>query len=158
MSALFKQKGFTLIEGLISLVLMSVGLLGAGYLQLYMHTSAAQVIYRATATDLVNDLISRAMMDSSNLGCYTLNSPSPANIHGVSSTCGSTAAQTFMTAWTARVNDQKKLPSAGSNYTNSVSINSSGVMTIVLQWDIPRDSATGTFNVPHRHIVVMQIP
>jgi type IV pilus modification protein PilV len=146
--------GFTLIEGMISLLLLSVGLLGAAYMQVYAHTTTAQTTYRGLATSLASEMVSQVMADSQNAGCYILNSAAPANINGRSSGCSSAAAVAFMAAWKAKV---AQFPSAGNVNLNSVVIDSTGLTTITLQWDLARDSAQATFNVPHRYILVTQV-
>ncbi len=148
------QAGFTLIEGMISLLILSVGLLGAAYMQVYVHTTTAQTGYRALATSLASDLVSQVMADSQNTGCYVFNSVAPANINGRSSVCNSPAATAFMAAWKTRA---AQLPSAGASNPNSVAINAAGLTTITLQWDLARDSAQSSFNVPHRYILVTQV-
>jgi type IV pilus assembly protein PilV len=154
MRARSRQQGFTLLEGLISLLLLTVGLLGAAYMQLYVHTTTAQMNYRGLATSLASEMVSQVMADSQNAGCYLLNSAAPATINGHLSGCNSAAAVEFMTAWKAKA---ARLPSAGVAYPNSVAIDASGLTTITLQWDLARDNAKVAFNVPHRYILVTQV-
>ena len=154
MRARSKQTGFTLLEGLISLLLLTVGLLGAAYMQLYVHTTTAQLNYRALATTLASEMVSQVMADSQNAGCYLLNSTAPATINGRTSDCNSLPAAAFMTAWKAKV---AQLPGAGNANQNSVAIDTTGFTTITLQWDLARDSAKAAFNVPHRYILVTQV-
>jgi type IV pilus assembly protein PilV len=148
------QIGFTLIEGLISLLILTVGLLGAAYMQVYVHTTTAQTSYRALATSLGSELVSQVMADPQNAGCYILNSEAPPNINGRSSVCNSAAATAFMTAWNAQL---AKLPGAGNANQSSVTIDATGLTTITLQWDLARDSARANFNVPHRYILITQV-
>ena len=154
MRARSNQQGFTLLEGLISLLLLTVGLLGAAYMQLYVHTTTAQMNYRALATSLASEIVSQVMADSQNAGCYLLNSTTPADINGRSPVCTSAAAAAFLTAWKIKA---AQLPSAGNTNLNSVAIDSTGLTTITLQWDLARDSAKVAFNVPHRYILVTQV-
>jgi hypothetical protein len=57
-------------------------------------------------------------------------------------------------AWKARL---AQLPGAGDGNLNSVAIDATGLTTITLQWDLARDSARATFNVPHRYILLTQV-
>lgn len=154
MRARSRQSGFTLIEGLISLLMLTVGLLGAAYMQVYAHTTTAQTNYRGLATSLASELVSQVMADSQNAGCYVLNSEAPATINGRISDCNSAAATALMTAWKARL---AQLPSAGNDHAHSVAIDATGLTTITLQWDLARDSAKAAFSVPHRYILITQV-
>jgi type IV pilus assembly protein PilV len=54
-----KLRGFTLIEVLITLVVIAIGVLGVGALQARTHLSALESAQRAQAVALANDMISR---------------------------------------------------------------------------------------------------
>jgi type IV pilus assembly protein PilV len=154
MRARSRHHGFTLLEGLISLLILTVGLLGAAYMQLYVHTTTAQMNYRALATTLASEMVSQVMADSQNAGCYLLNTAAPATINGRSADCNSDSAVAFMIDWKAKLS---QLPGAGTANQNSVAIDATGFTTITLQWDLARDSTQAAFNVPHRYIVLTQV-
>ena len=53
------QSGGLLIEGLVAMMIFSVGIVGLINLQTFANKAAAEAVYRSEATMLANDLISR---------------------------------------------------------------------------------------------------
>ena len=165
MRVLYKQKGFTLVEGMISLFLMCIGMLGAAYMQVYSSTSVAQIKYRSAAAAIAGELATQVMVDAKNLGCYSYQPTItlPSTINGNASTCNSTVATLFMTNWKAKLVDPKiGLPvDATGNYKNTVDIDANGLVTITLQWTLARDKAVQTDangnNIPHKYILTTQV-
>jgi len=74
------QRGISLIEVLVSVVIIAVGLLGIATLQLMSKRSNFEAVERTLATQLANDIIERMRSDSKELDTYagTATSPVPA--------------------------------------------------------------------------------
>ena len=86
-------RGFGLLEGLIAVLLLSLGLLGLARYQtsLMAQTTEAQLRLRASA--LADELLSTVLVDAGNAGCYTLPQ---------TGTCGSVTATARATEWQVR--------------------------------------------------------
>jgi type IV pilus assembly protein PilV len=64
------QRGLTLLEALIALLVMAVGMLGAVGLHMRMMSATTDAQYRVQATALVDRLLSYAVVDVANAACY----------------------------------------------------------------------------------------
>lgn len=67
------QKGFTLLEVLITVVVVSVSLLGLAALQVLATRSNFEAVQRTQATNLANDVIDRMRLNSARLDDYAAN-------------------------------------------------------------------------------------
>lgn len=72
-----RQRGFTLIEVLVSILIITVGLLGLAKLQTRMQLSDMESYQRAQALLLLNDISSRMTANPNNAGNYVTGSSSP---------------------------------------------------------------------------------
>jgi type IV pilus assembly protein PilV len=91
---LLKQRGFSLIDGLIALAILAFGLLGMSRMQARTLAQATESQSRMTAVQFSDELISAALIDTVNHACYTL----PA-----AGACGSVAARAITTGWNTRL-------------------------------------------------------
>lgn len=66
-----RQQGFSFIEVLMAVFVMSVGLLGVGALQVTSKRSNLEAVQRATAVELANDIVERIRANGSELASYT---------------------------------------------------------------------------------------
>lgn len=118
------QSGFSLIEVLIAVIILSIGLLGLASLQLAGTKNNQDAYYRSQATMLANDIADRmrANRDSARNGDYEtgLGDSAPGG--------GSIAAQD-LTAWKDRLDDV--LP-AGQG---AIDLGSDNTVEIIIQWD-----------------------
>jgi len=71
------QSGFTLIEVLSAVVILSIGLLGIAGLQAVAKKANADAIQRTTATMLAYDIIERMRANKDNLSTYVINNDAP---------------------------------------------------------------------------------
>lgn len=132
-----KQRGFNLLEVLISVVVLSIGLLGIAAMQLKMMRFNHSAHMRSTAIAQVNNMIDRmrANYDGVQAGQYD-------NISGIPSApnCSectvSEIAQQDTYIWNTYNNEL--LPSGQGQVTKS-----NGKYTITLRWDNNRTGATG---------------
>jgi type IV pilus assembly protein PilV len=112
--------GYSLLDALIALALLSFGLLGLTRLQTRTLAQATEAQSRATAAALADELTSSALVDVNNRNCYTL----PA-----SGTCASATASTLASSWATRVASSLPSGSATSTYTAA-----SGQLQVVITW------------------------
>lgn len=115
-----RQRGFSLIDGVIALAILAFGLLGLTRLQTRTLALGTESQQRATAVQFGSELLSAALIDNTNYACYTL----PA-----AGTCGSAAATTYATDWKTRV--EAALPSGGATSTYDAA---TGRLRVVVTW------------------------
>jgi type IV pilus assembly protein PilV len=124
-----RQRGFTLVESLVALVVISVGMLGIAGLYVEGLRAGRTTVYRMTAIDLVSDMADRIRANptagnayagaGANNGCAAdaadLN---PAQLAADDIFCWQQAVQTLLPAGAGAI---AVVPGAGSNaYTISV--------------------------------------
>jgi type IV pilus assembly protein PilV len=85
--------GFGLLEGLIAVLILSLGLLGLARWQTSLMAQTTEAQSRVRASALADELLSTVLVDAGNAGCYTLPQ---------SGTCGSATATARATEWQAR--------------------------------------------------------
>ena len=134
------QRGTTLIEILVTLILISVGLLGIAALQLTSLRGNQEAYVRSQASALAGDILDRMRGNQNGVqtGEYrALGATTPAfNDVGTPATPGGTD----MVAWQAAIDEL--LP--GADPAGSVGVSANGrVVTVVIQWD-ERGDASGS--------------
>jgi type IV pilus assembly protein PilV len=87
------QRGMGLLEGLIAVAILSFGMLGLARFQTSLMAQTTDSRSRTTATQLADELLSTVLVDTGNVGCYTL--PTPVN-------CTSSAASARAADWKVR--------------------------------------------------------
>lgn len=93
MKPLSKNSGFSLIESMISIVILSFGILGIARFQTGMLVQTTDAQSRLAASALAEDLLSMVRIDAANAPCYTV----PAQ-----GTCASSFASGQANAWAKR--------------------------------------------------------
>lgn len=83
------QRGVTLIEVLVTVIILSIGLLGIAGLQSRLQTSEMEAYQRAQALMLLNDMANRIATNRTNAASYVTGAGSPL---GVGITCPTTTA------------------------------------------------------------------
>lgn len=101
-----RQRGFSLVDGVIALAIMAFGLLGLSRLQTRALALGTESQQRATAVQFGSELLSAALIDNANYACYTL----PA-----AGACGSATATAYTTDWSIRL--AAALPSGAATST-----------------------------------------
>jgi type IV pilus assembly protein PilV len=119
------QRGMTLVEVLVTAVLISVGLLGVAALQLTSLKSNQESYVRSQAAMLAADLLDR--MRANQAGVRANHYEVAANGTG---TAGTVAAAD-LTAWQATIN--RLLPGDDTDAAGSVDINGN-IVTITITW------------------------
>ena len=99
-----RQRGFGLMDALVSIVILAVGMLALARMQTRLIAQSTDAQLRLTATKLADELLNTALVDRANAACYTI----PAT-----GTCNSTVALSQTTAWRLRV--QAELPEGAAS-------------------------------------------
>lgn len=143
-----KQKGFTLLEVLVAVLVLSVGILGMAGLQFAALRNNQQSYQRSQAAALVNELadLMRANRVAAGTGSYllTLNT----TLTGASNCATATCTEAQLAAhdlqnWQTRV--LAALPAAKTRISCSIATCVRGsLQTITVMWDENRNGATGT--------------
>lgn len=89
-----KQRGAGLLEALISIAVLSVGVLGIAQFQLGLLAQTTDSQARLTASALADELLTLMRVDAGNVNCYTLPQ---------SGACTSPDAQALAVDWSERV-------------------------------------------------------
>jgi type IV pilus assembly protein PilV len=130
-----KQKGFSLLEVLITLVIISFGLLGIAGVIVNSLKNNQSSYSRAQASMLANDIIDRMR---ANRTTAEATSPSPYNLDIGIAPSGSGVVLNDLTEWRA------SLATAMPSGTGSVKlIPATKKVTIVVQWNDSRASGNG---------------
>jgi len=120
------QRGMTLIEVLVTLVLISVGLLGVAALQMASLRHNQEAYVRSQASVLAGDILDRIRADSIGFraGRYDV------GFNGTGQ-AGTTAGRD-LTAWQAEID--RLLPGGAANAAGRIERDAANVVTITLQW------------------------
>ena len=140
----FVQRGSILLEGLIAILIFSVGILAIVGLQATAIKNSADAKYRGDASYLANQIIGQMWADRSNLATY-------ANFAGTGNTCyptGSASANSYVVSWLAEVGSA--IPSTGT-IKQQILIGANNLVTVTVCWQSPKD------NVLHNFVAVAQI-
>jgi len=114
------QRGVTLLEVLVSIVVLSVGLLGYAGLQTLSLKNNNSAYQRSQATLLTSDIVDRMRADRPNLASYSVG-------------LGSAGSYPDVISW--KLNVETALPDGDA----SVEVGLNGIATITIQWDDNRD-------------------
>jgi type IV pilus assembly protein PilV len=116
-----RARGFVLIDALIALAILAFGMLGMTRLQARVLAQATESQSRMLASQLGDELLSSALVDTTNRECYTL----PA-----AGACGSVTAKAIADDWKVRALDALK---AGSTVTSTYTA-ATGQLSVVITW------------------------
>jgi type IV pilus assembly protein PilV len=129
-------RGMTLIEVLVTLVLISVGLLGVAALQLTSLKGNQEAYVRSQASALAGFILDRmrANPQAFRAGAYTV------DLNGTG-TAGTTAGRD-LAAWQAEIN--RLLPGGNTNAAGSIAPDPANpnIVTITIRWSERQDEAT----------------
>jgi type IV pilus assembly protein PilV len=94
------QRGTTLLEVLVTLIILAIGLLGLAGLQARLQASEMEAYQRAQALILLNDMASRLAANRNNGNAYVTGSGAPVGVGMDCATIGNvTVQQQDATAW-----------------------------------------------------------
>lgn len=139
--SLKRNKGFTMIELLVSMLIFSIGMLGLGYLQLMSIRTNHMAYMRSQASTIAYEMADR--MRANTVGSLADDydgSPSASNVdcEGADETCAPDVLAAYdMNSWLGAV---QTLPS-GSGVVAGLGGNQ---YSITIRWDQERSGASGT--------------
>lgn len=142
-----REKGFTLLEALVALVILSIGLLGIAGILIVSLKNNQSAAYRSQAAWLAYDIVDRMRANRSIVLPATGTSPYVYTI-SAAAVSGTDIASTDLEAWRTAVRG------AMSGAAGSITVDTStGVATVSIQWDDTRAagvSNTQTFTMSTR--------
>lgn len=124
------QRGSSLLEALIALLILSFSVLGLIGLQANLLRVGSQSRYRLEASLLGRNIAGMIAVDANNVGCYALVTTSEIP-------CTSTDAQAQAAAWRKEV--MAVLPSA---VEPKIAVTADRIATVTIAWKPPKDPAT----------------
>ena len=132
-----RDGGFSLIEVLVALVVLSVGLLGLAALQSTATQFNASAYVRSQATILAYDMADRirANRQAGLTGAY--NSPYPGVLPTCNAAVAGTVVQQDLAAWRSAL--ACALPNGNGEVAFAGDATNGGVLTIRVRWDESRD-------------------
>lgn len=129
------QTGVALIEALAAMLVLVFGVLGLLRMTATVVQANVQSHERIEAALLAEQLISMALADLTNAGCYAINS---------TQSCGSTSARADAAEWVAQV--QSALPGVTTTANPPRGdYMSDGTFTVTLNWKKPSESEVHSF-------------
>ena len=135
-----RQRGATLIEVLVTFVILAVGIMGLAGMQVRSLSFSQSALYRTTATALADDMLDRMR---ANRTAATTNLYNTALANPASSFTNATQPQRDLGEWKAQIEAQ--LPSG----QGAIAISGS-VVTISVKWDDTRGDGNVTFTTNSR--------
>lgn len=149
------QNGFTLLETLVALLILSIGLLGLAGLQLSSVKNSRDVYYRTQATILAQDIAERMRANRQGVEAGNYQNASGSQNASCRNTTGCSSAQLaaddvflWRTAVAARLPSGEAwicldgTPDDGTDASNPACDNNGVVYTAKLWWDDDRDPTT----------------
>lgn len=146
------QRGSLLLEGIIAILLFSLGILALMGLQTIAITTTADAKYRAEAAFLANQIIGKMWVaDRANLAIYA---HQPTTGAGNCTFSGATSTYVGVTDWlgssTTLGTVAGNLPGATAAL-QQITIGANNLVTVTVCWKAPKET------VPHKHVAVTQI-
>jgi len=130
------QHGGGLVEGLVSLTILSVGLLGMAGMQSALIQEGTESRSRMQAGFLASSVLGMAAANPENVGCFIVNSTQ-------SVPCISPDAQAQATSWTDQVGSA--LPGSATVPPSVAYDAASGQLTVTLRWQMRGDTTVHNF-------------
>ena len=141
-----QQKGFTLLEAMVAMVVFSVGLLGLGALQMAGMTNTQSALYQSIATQMAYDMADRIRSNPAGAKATDYDaivSGVPGTNPSCSTTCTSTqVSQRDNYQWAVNLRDM--LPGGIGTVLSAIDANGTKSFTITVMWDNAKSGATGT--------------
>lgn len=142
-----RDKGFSLLEVLVAVIILAIGLVGIASLQITTQTYTESSMYRSQATMLAREIVERIRVNvgEAKAGNYDFTSlPSKTeNCRGSTKNCTAVKMRDHdIREWAARVN--ASLPSATASISTTAGATAADPVdiTITLEWDGSRGQRT----------------
>lgn len=131
-STLGKTRGFSLIEVLIAVLILSIGLLSLALTQANSMRNTHSSYLRTQATLMSDDILDSIRANRANAGAYDIGI-------GTTPSTGGTVANSDLGTWKANL--ASMLPAGDGSITTNVA---TGEVTVIVQWKDRDDTTTGT--------------
>jgi type IV pilus assembly protein PilV len=129
-----RQRGFTLVESLVAMVVISVGMLGIAAMYVEGLRASRTSVYRTIAIELASDLADRIRANATALGAYAGAGANNNCVNGGADCTPAQLAADDLFWWNAGV--QTRLP-GGATVVNFVNGAITDTYTIVISWSEP---------------------
>ncbi len=153
-----KTKGFTIIEVLVAMVVLSIGVLGLGVLQLTAMQNTQGGYLRSQATILAYDIIDsmRADIPAVTNGDYRITfgaaTPAAVDCYGLAANCTTgQIATSDLNRWRTVLGNY--LPS-GSGQVDTADLGTTTQVTVTVSWVDPYSAASGNEQI----VLVSELP
>jgi type IV pilus assembly protein PilV len=145
------QRGFTMVEVLVALVVLAIGLLGIAALYLNSLQSGRTAIYRTQAITLAADLADRIRANRTAQGAYaTAFADAVAEVAGCFTTAGcvdTDLAATDLSRWKAELAQQLPNGQGQVVFTAPVLAGDPASYVVTVQWSEAGEAAPITFQI-----------
>lgn len=133
-----KQRGLTMVESLVALVVLSVGLLGIAGLYVTSLRTGRTALLRTQAVNLVSDMSDRIRANGRGRGAYDLatygGAPALHNCVLAANCSAAELAEYDLARWVANVNDTMPNPVAQLTFTPAAGAGLPDQYQILLTW------------------------
>lgn len=138
-SSYTRPRGFTLLEVLVALVVLSVGLLGLSGLQTSSLRNNHSAFLRSQATVVTNDILDRmrANRDSATGGAYNITYAATPSTPG----CGSGSGCSTADVASIDVNEWRDYVERLPGGEGQINVNNAGIAEVRVRWADTRDSS-----------------
>ncbi len=131
------QRGFTMVETMVSLLILSFGILGLAHFQMNMLAQSTDSQQRLAASALSEEVLAYVRSDLSNVGCYTLPQ---------AGACASSFAQSLAGSWLTRAGQSI------SGFTGAtLTVVGANQVSVALKW------TSKSSKQPHQHVVTTDV-
>ncbi len=155
------QGGFTLVEVLVTMIILAIGLLGLAGLQARIHVLQMESYQRAQALVLLKDMADRIAANRNYAGAYATAAPAPHGVGTDSTSCaasGSTRAAQDISDWCNALQGASETASGSSvgslvGGRGCVESLGNGLYLVTVAWQglapisAPPSGSNGTFGV-----------
>jgi type IV pilus assembly protein PilV len=136
-----RQRGSSLLEGLVSIGVFAIGLLGLAGMTTQLMQQGANAQFRAQASYMAEELIGLATADVANVDCYRMTASGP-------NACGNAVATAAVADWRARA--LAAFPGA-SAAPPTVTYANDGTLTVTILWQRPQETTQ------HNHVSITNL-
>lgn len=134
-----KQKGISLLEALLGILIFSIGVLAVVGLQITAVRAVAESQYRMDASFLANEVIGEMWGNRTNLASYAYSGGTPPAV---------------LNNWVTKVSGT--LPGTAAN-PPVIDVGAGGVVTVTIFWQHPEEAKLSPAPDPHRYSAIASI-
>lgn len=140
MQSTVKQRGITLIEVLVTLVILTIGITGIAMVQARSMQSGAQMKYRSAAISSAQSIVD--VMRANRIGIAAQSLASLQSYVGTNATMPASTTQEGQDFLAFNAELQASLPNRSPTF--AIAVDGSRVVTVTIGWTQREDTGTGT--------------